>query len=311
MEDHRIDSLARSVAKGGLDRRRLLLSIGGATALLGSRVDKAAAKDNNPGNGNGNGGGKDKEKEKDKPDRNGNDKSKGIKEKTPVIPLPSCLIETSCSYDAEANESTCTCSGAMEESVTTLRSISVSSAAVCLDVLTPESDSTHVSMPGFSSPDGVPSLSLRIAGEVSTGGTANYWCTTDLGIIPAKGPGLVRLEGDISDSTGSIDVHVSSCAVTAPGPTAFDLHGECLNSSGGKSLLLTPVDDAEKNQPLSGRTGSGGCFTFGKLLPGRYSLDPDGFIWCRAESDDVDSNGDVVVKAGQRTAVWLFICSTS
>jgi len=215
----------------------------------------------------------------------------------------------SCTYDAEANESTCTCIGTMDESSTTLRSISVSSAAVCLDVLTAERDSAHVSMPGFSSPEGETTLSLMIAGEVTTGGTANYWCTTDLGTIPARGPGLVRLENDLSDTTGSIDVQVVGCDVAAPGPAGFDWHGACSRTGIGKSLVLTPVDDTGPGQPSTGQTNSGGNLTFGRLRPGQYSLDPDGFTWCRAESDDVGENGQLLVKAGHRTTVWLFTCT--
>jgi hypothetical protein len=44
------------------------------------------------------------------------------------------------------------------------------------------------------------------------------------------------------------------------------------------------------------------------LQPGTYALKEVGAEWCHAESDSVDSRGNVIVRAGARANVWIFDC---
>lgn len=45
------------------------------------------------------------------------------------------------------------------------------------------------------------------------------------------------------------------------------------------------------------------------LPVGRYALEQSRDDWCRAESDRVDANGDLVIERGQVTTVWIFNCA--
>ena len=58
----------------------------------------------------------------------------------------------------------------------------------------------------------------------------------------------------------------------------------------------------------TGITNENGLLSFGRLKPGTYSLKEVGGDWCHAKSDNVDAQGNLIVRAGQRTNVWIFNC---
>jgi hypothetical protein len=58
----------------------------------------------------------------------------------------------------------------------------------------------------------------------------------------------------------------------------------------------------------NGTTNEDGLLTFPNLQPGTYRLKEIGRDWCHAESDNVNANGDLLVKAGQVAKVWIFNC---
>jgi hypothetical protein len=64
-------------------------------------------------------------------------------------------------------------------------------------------------------------------------------------------------------------------------------------------------------------TNAQGRARFGNLSPGTYQLKPEGalgsesMIWCYAESDRVDANGNIIVEADAESHVWSFTCNAS
>jgi len=191
-----------------------------------------------------------------------------------------------------------------------VRSVAVSSSAVCADVVGGDAalgtPGPAVGSTGFTSSDGNAVLILILSGHVTTGGTATYWCMTDVGTVPAQGPGLVRVQDDVSTTTGSIDVRAAACDVAAPGPQGYDWHGQCSRPAAGAGFALAPkAGGAQQTATAS----ADGLARFAKLAPGLYSLSQTDGTWCHAESDGVDASGNVVVKANARTTVWIFDCS--
>ena len=61
----------------------------------------------------------------------------------------------------------------------------------------------------------------------------------------------------------------------------------------------------------STNTGDAATYTVAQLEPGTYRLEQSNATWCHAESDNVDEQGDVVVKAGARSSVWVFNCEAA
>jgi hypothetical protein len=55
-------------------------------------------------------------------------------------------------------------------------------------------------------------------------------------------------------------------------------------------------------------TDASGDATFADLEPGLYSLEMAEGTWCKAVSDNVDAEGNVIIEAGARTTVYGFIC---
>jgi hypothetical protein len=72
----------------------------------------------------------------------------------------------------------------------------------------------------------------------------------------------------------------------------FTLYAE----GGGTTPLATMATNAQ------------GRARFGNLAPGVYQLVPEATIWCYAESDSVDANGNVLVDANLESHVWSFVC---
>jgi hypothetical protein len=68
------------------------------------------------------------------------------------------------------------------------------------------------------------------------------------------------------------------------------------------------MNGAPADSATTGTTDDQGNVTFRDLDPGKYHLTEETGDWCYAESDSVDENGDVVVRANERATVWIFHC---
>lgn len=231
-----------------------------------------------------------------------------------VAPVAAYRVDVTCAYDQQGDRSTCTCTGVAPAGAPAIRSIAVASAAVCAEVVGGDSalgtPGPALGSAGFTSTTGQATLTLILTGKVVTGGSATYWCMTDAGTVPATGLGLIRQQTDVSDTLGAIDVRVASCDIAAPGPAGYDWHGQCAQPAAGAQFALKPASGAV-GSAASGTASStaDGRVVFGQLQPGAYALSQTGANWCHAESDGTDSQGHIVVKAGQRTTVWIFDCT--
>jgi hypothetical protein len=230
-----------------------------------------------------------------------------------VAPIPSYTVSVACSHDTGADQTTCTAMCVAPSGAATVRSVAVASSAVCADVVGGDAalgtPGPAIGSTGFTSSNGQAALKLVLTGNVTVGGTATYWCMTDSGTVPAQGPGLLRVQDDVSDSTGAVDVRVLACAVTRPAPDNYDWHGQCAAPDSGAKFSLAPADGL--GAKVDGASSADGWARFGKLSPGSYQLTQTDGAWCHAESDGVDAKGNLIVKAGQRTTVWIFECQTT
>ena len=159
---------------------------------------------------------------------------------------------------------------------------------------------------GYASAGDQGTLTLTLAGKVTTGATATYWCETESGLVPAPGPALVRVPDEGRD-VGTIVVQASACDVAEP-PSGFDWFGQCARPGTDVRFALASWEGATAVEQGTGATNEGGRLRFGQLPPGTYRLTQVDGSWCHAKCDSVDEQGNVVLKAGQRANVWVFSC---
>jgi hypothetical protein len=148
-------------------------------------------------------------------------------------------------------------------------------------------------------------LTLTLEGNVVPGKATTYWVETDAGRRPAPGPALVQVEETTPDA-GTIIAEARTCAIGEAQPE-YDWFGQCTTPAVDMPFTLLPATG--DGGPLATvATNAQGRAHFGGLAPGTYLLQPEGTIWCYAESDRVDSNGNIIVEAGVESHVWSFIC---
>jgi hypothetical protein len=325
MDGPRFDQLARALAAGRDSRRalagRAIGSLAGTLGLLS--LDTAAAKDKDKGKGDVKSKGPACREEGHPCEGNqvccegltcvtsgpGSAKRCASPSKG-VVATTAYGVQVDCAYDDSADQTTCTCTGMAPGGAPAVRAIAVSAAAICADVVGGNATlaaTGAVARAGFTSESGQASLTLVLAGQVITSGTATYWCTTDAGVVPATGPGLSRVQDDLSNSVGSIEVQVAACDIATP-PDGFDWHGTCIRRAAGTAFALAAWDGATATPQATGTTTKEGRLSFSRLKPGTYQLTQTDANWCHAESDGVDAQGNIVVKAGQRVTVWIFDC---
>jgi hypothetical protein len=244
-----------------------------------------------------------------------------------VARVPSYHVSVECSYSAEQDRTTCTCTAAAGDQGTeaTIRSLLVPGAEVCSDVV--GGDFTEIATPtegqqtGYRSNDDRPQVTLVFSGRVTVGGTASYWCSTTMGLVPAPGPGFVCVEpraqtaatatpeSEISDSTGAIIIEAHSCGEIVSTPTtSSSWYDQCVTPDSQLTLKLTAGSATPVAGGLTTATDVSGRAQFTQLPPGSYTLDAVGANWCHAESDNVDSEGNLLVRAGTYCHVWIFFC---
>jgi hypothetical protein len=157
-------------------------------------------------------------------------------------------------------------------------------------------------------------LTLELEGNVVPGKLTTYWVDTDRGRRPASGPALVQVAEE-PDNAGAIIAEAKMCSIPQP-QQGFDWFGQCTAPVTGMSFSLYPESGA--TTPLAtSETNAQGRARFGNLPPGTYQLKPEGvlgsesIIWCYAESDRVDANGNIIVEPDVESHVWSFTCNAS
>jgi hypothetical protein len=157
-------------------------------------------------------------------------------------------------------------------------------------------------------------LTLELEGNVVPGRQTTYWVDTDIGRRPASGPALVQVAEE-TENTGAIIAEAMMCDIPQP-QQGFDWFGQCTAPVTGMSFNLYP--ESGGSTPLAtSNTNAQGRARFGNLPAGTYQLKPGGalgsesMIWCYAESDRVDANGNIIVEADAESHVWSFTCNAS
>ncbi|MEJ7839333.1 MAG: SpaA isopeptide-forming pilin-related protein, partial [Thermomicrobiales bacterium] len=114
---------------------------------------------------------------------------------------------------------------------------------------------------------------------------------------------------DVTDTTGVVLVRKFVCNIDSA-PKGYDWFEECALSDQNATFALNSFNGktGEFQEFTQGTANNDGFLRFTKLKPGTYELKEVGANWCYAESDSVDSNGDVVVKAGKVSTVFIFNC---
>jgi hypothetical protein len=149
-------------------------------------------------------------------------------------------------------------------------------------------------------------LTLTLEGNVAPGKLATYWVDTDAGRRPASGPALVQVEEAPAD-TGAIIAEARTCPIAEPQP-GYDWFGQCTAPAVEMPFTLSPATGGDGSLPASLATNAQGRARFGELPAGTYQLQPAGTVWCYAESDRVDENGNILVEPGVESHVWSFVC---
>jgi uncharacterized surface anchored protein len=115
---------------------------------------------------------------------------------------------------------------------------------------------------------------------------------------------------DLTETTGAILVHKFACPVETP-PAGYDFEASCSPQSTPAQFALA-VYSAETRDYVprtTASTNADGLLRVSRVQPGLYQLTEIGDVWCYAESDNVDRNGDLIVEAGKRTEVFIYNCS--
>jgi hypothetical protein len=226
-------------------------------------------------------------------------------------------VATACAFAATAPEG--------GKKVTFLQ---VPAETLCTEVVASEADlvdsdsKTHVT--GYVSHGSDATLSLVLDGPVTVAGTATYWIKAGGNVFPAEGPGFrcdlaaataagtavtfeVEATATPRPSTGTVAVVVLTCAGIPANTAGFDWFGACPpGSDPPRTFTLTPSDAS--GETVTTTTDKTGEATFADVAPGDYRLDLVDGSWCRAVSDRVTADSEVVVEAGARSTVWIFVC---
>lgn len=200
--------------------------------------------------------------------------------------------------------------------------------AVCADVVGGDYEQVEVrageGLNGYASKPDKEKFTLELDGDVATSGTMAYWIITGGGLLPAEGLAL-----DCGDSgaaalspagstpppastpapeTGTLAVVVATCADVPADTSGFDWFGRCQPGGNGEEHRLTAAS-GDGMQAWMATPDTEGTALFESLPPGEYRLETMGEPWCHAASDHVTAESTVVIEAGQRTSVYVFLCA--
>jgi hypothetical protein len=324
-------AVAQATVTGVSSDTGLSAMTGPVTGIASKNKDKSDDKDNGNHNGqkkdktNGKDNGKDKTNGKDNGKHKGKDKGK----QQPIDASDPYTVDVTCLFDAAADQSTCTFTGIAPESGKKINLLSLPEAAVCADVVGGTADHVQVdpktSVTGYQSHGAAASFTLILAGKVSASGTTTYWFKVGGNIFPGQGAGLACAaaleespESPTPDastpaadnpSTGKLVVTTYQCAQVPADPQTFDWFGSC--EQGGAYHFALDEAGAGAASHYVVNTPADGITEFGELAPGLYHLELSGEKWCHAESDAVNSEGNLNITAGENTQVWIFVCGTA
>jgi hypothetical protein len=141
------------------------------------------------------------------------------------------------------------------------------------------------------------STGLRIEFELPAG--AQIIC--DWYNIP-RGPDPTPTPSPDPDG-GSVTVIKRLCADDAEEIDNF--REECTVAGVDYEFELSEVEGSES---WTGETGSDGRLVFHGLDEGSYDLDELDGAWCKAESDRVNGQGELLVEDGENTNVYIYNC---
>ena len=111
----------------------------------------------------------------------------------------------------------------------------------------------------------------------------------------------------VNPTTGTIVVHKYACAITTP-PPGYDWFSWCAGQGAGVRFAVSSFDGEKFVPKATGATDQSSTLRFTDAPPGTYQLKEIDATWCHAQSDSVDANGNIVVKAGQVANIWIFNC---
>lgn len=282
-----------------------------------------------------------KDKNKDK----GHDDSRGRKDKRKVKktrqvaaqPIAQYTVQVDCSYDGSAGETTCLFDADNPPGGKKINLFDVPVEEICALVVGGDGryvdPDPNTNVTGYRSTDSEGRMTLVFSGNVRTEASATYWIKAANNVFPATGPGLecrdpdqgqsntqatlppvatatptpVTVLPEVTDSTGSIVVRSFSCPIAAS-VTDYDWYGQCTAQLSGVRYRLMRLD-SETRDGLITSTDETGRAQFRSLQPGTYELTQAEGDWCFAQSDNVNADGNLTVTAGNRTTVWVFVCS--
>lgn len=105
------------------------------------------------------------------------------------------------------------------------------------------------------------------------------------------------------NDTGTITVVKYAC----PTSTFHDAD-DCEIYENGASFQLSVWTGTTWVEYTDGTTDGYGLLSWVGLDPGTYDIDEIGATWCYASADRTDSDGNLVVVAGNETTVWVYNC---
>jgi hypothetical protein len=234
-------------------------------------------------------------------------------------------VDVTCEPDAAADDTTCTFTPLTPDGGKQVSHLVVPAELACAEVLGGDGDYVDpdptMSVTGYRFTGNGP-YTLVFSGTVTATGSATYWVKAASGVYPAAGAGLAcDVAATLDDAagkatpeptappvtTGTVVVEAFACVNVPADTTDFDWYGACDPDTAAHRYLLAQ-DTAATNPLLAAQTDDTGAAAFTDLGPGAYSLDDADARWCKAESDNVNTDGNVVVEAGATTTVWLFYC---
>lgn len=111
---------------------------------------------------------------------------------------------------------------------------------------------------------------------------------------------------------GAIQVQKYNCPIEER-QRGYDYKNECSRASESIPFEIQRVDPTTKNKAPIGEKvrvvlNADGIAQFPMLVPGTYKLTEVDGQWCFAQSNSVDSQGDVIVTANKLSEVWIYNC---
>lgn len=232
-----------------------------------------------------------------------------------VEPIGEYRVEVLCRYTPAARMSECAFTGMPPAGAPPPSYLLVPAEIACASVAGGQhvvvSPDPSVGLPGYRTA-GEPWLTLVLEGVAEPAGAATYWFQTDAGVVPGTGPALACAPAPREPSpaqpsptptprpeTGTLVVSTRLCAEVPADREGFDWFAACPPLE----YALLPAQ-----QPATPVTAMAADAAWRELAPGEYDLDLLGYHWCHARSDNVSAESKVVIEAGERTTVWIFLC---